>query len=172
MKKKTKNRHGGYGLQVLLAVLMMIVAGVTPAQAEDWYVEKTLWDKEYNVKFTAQKYHYLADFTNPYFWTSDFFNMDNWHTYWEFYIKAYFYSDAILDDANNRFVGEISVVTSDDVEHLVATWSHEKTVKYTRFLISWLTIHGVIYWWCSLQTLMIKPVWYVMHPALRLIRTV
>ncbi len=124
-----KNRHGGFGLQVLVAVLMLLVAGVTPAWAEDWYVEKTLWDKEYNVKFTAQKYHYLADFTNPYFWTSDFFNMDNWHTYWEFYIKAYFYSDAILDEANNRFVGEISVVTSDDVEHLVATWSHEKTDK-------------------------------------------
>ena len=87
-----KNRHGGYGLQVLIAVLMMLVAGVTPAQAEDWYVEETLWDKEYNVKFTAQKYHYLADFTNPVFWTSDYFNMDNWHTTWYFYIKAYYYS--------------------------------------------------------------------------------
>ena len=129
MRKKTKNRHGGFGLQVLVAVLMLLVAGVTPAQAEDWYVEKTLWDKEYNVKFTAQKYHYLADFTNPVFWTSDYFNMDNWHTTWYFYIKAYYYSDALLDDANNRFVGEISVVTSDDVEHLVATWSHEKTDK-------------------------------------------
>ena len=26
-----KNRHGGYGLQVLVAVLMLLVAGVTPA---------------------------------------------------------------------------------------------------------------------------------------------
>ena len=27
MRKKTKNRHGGYGLQVLLAVLMLLVGG-------------------------------------------------------------------------------------------------------------------------------------------------
>ncbi len=29
-----KNRHGGYGLQVLVAVLMLLVAGVTPAWAQ------------------------------------------------------------------------------------------------------------------------------------------
>ena len=33
MRKKTKNRHGGYELQVPLAVLMMLVARVTPMWA-------------------------------------------------------------------------------------------------------------------------------------------
>ena len=29
MRKKTKNRHRGYGLQVLVAVLMLLMGGVT-----------------------------------------------------------------------------------------------------------------------------------------------
>ena len=33
MRKKTKNKHGGLGLQVLVAVLMLLMAGVTPAWA-------------------------------------------------------------------------------------------------------------------------------------------
>ena len=33
MRNKTKNRHGAFGLQVLVAVLMLLVAGVTPAWA-------------------------------------------------------------------------------------------------------------------------------------------
>ena len=39
MRKKTKNRHGGYGLQVLVAVLMLLVAGVTPAWAQEYITD-------------------------------------------------------------------------------------------------------------------------------------
>ena len=33
MRKKTKNRHGGFGLQVLLLMLMLLVAGGSTAWA-------------------------------------------------------------------------------------------------------------------------------------------
>ena len=46
MRKKTKNRHGGYGLQVLLLMLLLLVGGGSPAWAWIYPVntEKTLND--------------------------------------------------------------------------------------------------------------------------------
>ena len=38
-----KNRHGGYGLHVLVAVLMLLMAGVTPAWAEEVHFT---WDTD------------------------------------------------------------------------------------------------------------------------------
>ena len=39
MKKKTKNRHGGYGLQVLLLMLVMLVGGTTNIQAQSYITD-------------------------------------------------------------------------------------------------------------------------------------
>ena len=39
MKKKTKNRHGGYGLQVLLLMLVMLVGGITNIQAQSYITD-------------------------------------------------------------------------------------------------------------------------------------
>ncbi len=39
MKKKTKNRHGGYGLQVLLLMLVMLVGGITNIQAQAYITD-------------------------------------------------------------------------------------------------------------------------------------
>ena len=39
MRKKTKNRHGGYGLQVLLLMLVMLVGGATNIQAQSYITE-------------------------------------------------------------------------------------------------------------------------------------
>lgn len=39
MRKKTKNRHGGLGLQVLLLMLMLLVGGVTPAWAQAYITD-------------------------------------------------------------------------------------------------------------------------------------
>jgi len=33
MRKKTKNRHGAFGLQVLMLMLVMLTAGVSPTWA-------------------------------------------------------------------------------------------------------------------------------------------
>ena len=76
MRKKTKNKHGGYGLQVLVAVLMLLVAGVTPARANTKYSwnetandegggsftckgETESWGFYYNI---ANYYKYLQDY--------------------------------------------------------------------------------------------------------------
>ena len=39
MRKKTKNRHGGYGLQVLLLMLVMLVGGTTNIQAQAYITD-------------------------------------------------------------------------------------------------------------------------------------
>ena len=39
MRKKTKNRHGGFGLQVLLLMLVMLVGGTTNIQAQSYITE-------------------------------------------------------------------------------------------------------------------------------------
>ena len=45
MRKKTKNWHGGYGLQVLLLMLLLLVGGGSPAWAYPVNTEKTLEDR-------------------------------------------------------------------------------------------------------------------------------
>ena len=39
MRKKTKNRHGGFGLQVLLLMLMLLVGGGSPAWAQEYITD-------------------------------------------------------------------------------------------------------------------------------------
>ena len=39
MRKKTKNRHGGFGLQVLLLMLVMLVGGGSTAWAQEYITE-------------------------------------------------------------------------------------------------------------------------------------
>ena len=39
MRKKTKNRHGGFGLQVLLLMLVMLVGGTTNIQAQSYITD-------------------------------------------------------------------------------------------------------------------------------------
>ena len=39
MRKKTKNRHGAYGLQVLLLMLVMLVGGTTNIQAQEYITD-------------------------------------------------------------------------------------------------------------------------------------
>ena len=39
MRKKTKNRHGGFGLQVLLLMLVMLVGGITNIQAQAYITD-------------------------------------------------------------------------------------------------------------------------------------
>ena len=39
MRKKTKNRHGGFGLQVLMLMLVMLVGGTTNIQAQAYITD-------------------------------------------------------------------------------------------------------------------------------------
>ena len=39
MRKKTKNRHGGFGLQVLLLMLLLLVTGTTNIQAQSYITD-------------------------------------------------------------------------------------------------------------------------------------
>ena len=39
MRKKTKNRHGGYGLQVLLLMLLLLVGGTTNIHAQSYITD-------------------------------------------------------------------------------------------------------------------------------------
>ncbi len=65
----------------------------------------------------------------PNYRTSSSFDLNRYISGWSIWLQAYFYSNAEEDDGDNELEGEISVVTSDDVKHLVAKWSHKKTDK-------------------------------------------
>ena len=136
-----KNRHGGYGLQVLVAVLMLLVAGVTPAWAYPVNTEKTLEDRGGGTcKFTGKsnlggnyrrvnnEIFGFTDFDNASFITSQRFNIDGHEFVWSFDVKMWFFEAKCWDYDNNKFKGEVYVVTSDDVKHLVATWFYDRSI--------------------------------------------
>ena len=146
-----KNRHGGYGLQVLLLMLVMLVGGGSPAWAY-WSAdtEKTLNDPGGGTcKFTGKSewgglYRPVGnsgfDFNGFYyasFITLHRFNMDEQEFVWTFDVKMWFFEAECWDYDNNKFKGEVYVVTSDDVKHLVATWF------YNRSISSWIQSNWV-----------------------------
>ena len=126
-----KNWHGGYGLQVLMLMLALLIGGSPQARAQSqWKVDKVYYENSGNIRYTAQKFHYLANIdVTPNYYTSSSFDLNRYISGWSIGLQAYFYSNAEEDDGGNELEGEISVVTSDDVKHLVAKWSHKKTDK-------------------------------------------
>ena len=135
-----KNRHGGYGLQVLLLMLLLLVGGGSPAWAY-WSANKetTLTDKGGGTcKFTGKSewgglYRPVNNsgfdfngFYNAEFRTTVNFNVDEQKFAWIFNFKMWFFEAKVWDYDNNRFRGEVYVVTSDDVKHLITTWYRDK----------------------------------------------
>jgi len=93
-------------------------------------VDKVYYENSGDIRYTAQKFHYLANIdVYPFFRTFSSFDLNRYVSGWSIELQAYFFSDAYEDDGDNELEGEISVVTSDDVKHLVAKWSHKKTDK-------------------------------------------
>ena len=143
MRKITKNRHGGFGLQVLLLMLVMLVGGGNPAWAWIYPVntEKTLNDPGGGTcKFTGKSewggfYKKINNggfgfygFDNAAFETKLNFKVDEQKFIWEFDIRMWFFEAKCWDYDNNKFRGEVYVVTSDDVKHLIGTWSWDYTI--------------------------------------------
>ena len=132
-----KNRHGGFGLQVLLLMLLLLVGGGSPAWAY-WPVntEKTLNDPGGGTcKFTGKSewgglYRQVNNggfgfygFDNAEFTTERHFNVDDNQFCWQFRTKMWFFEAEVWDYDHNKFKGEVHVVTSDNVKHLIATWT-------------------------------------------------
>ena len=143
MRKKTKNWHGGLGLQVLLLMLMLLVGGGSPAWPY-WSAdtEKTLNDPGGGTcKFTGKSewggFHRQVNnggfdfygFEYAEFITLNRFNIDEHELVWTFNIKMWFFEATYWDYDNNKFKGEVYVVTSDDVKHLVATWFYNRSIS-------------------------------------------
>ena len=139
-----KNRHGGYGLQVLLLMLMLLVGGGSPAWAHGPVnTETTLTDKGGGTcKFTGKSewggfYRQVNNggfgfygFDNAEFETDVNFIVDEQKFAWIFEFKMWFFEAECWDYDNNRFRGEVYVVTSDDVKHLITTWYRDKYLGY------------------------------------------
>ena len=151
MRKKTKNRHGGYGLHVLLAVLMMLVAGVTPAWAGDFDYTKN--DRYSGNTYGTYRCHGSSEYSDAAlspdfvdFWTEKKLDIANGQFYWLFEVKLHIGVHDIdklhvngstpwylsQQEENHTYEGEICVVTADNVKHLIATWKKERYErKYT-----------------------------------------
>ena len=131
-----KNRHGGFGLQVLLLMLLLLVGGGSPAWAY-WpaNTEKTLNDPGGGTcKFTGKSewggFHRQINNGGFDFYGFDYaefetklnFKVDEQKFAWIFAFRLWFFEAKCWDYDNNKFKGEAYVVTSDDVKHLIATW--------------------------------------------------
>ena len=139
MRQKTKNRHGGFGLQVLLLMLVMLVGGGSTAWAEQQSFDFTQTDAGGgNYRCHGRSDYFMVSGTGnnncAYFETKDKFNINNDQFYWGFHVKVnqdYFPGVHWGRNLNNQSIstflyeGEIYLVTSDGTKHLVETWKKD-----------------------------------------------
>ena len=137
MRKKTKNRHGGYGLQVLLLMLVMLVGGGSTAWAEQQSFDFTKTDAgggNYRCHGYSDYILVAGDYSYAYFETKDKFNINNDQFYWRFDVKVnqdYYSGRHWGRNLNNQSIstflyeGEIYLVTSDGTKHLVEKWKKD-----------------------------------------------
>ena len=130
MRKKTKNRHGGIGLQVLLLMLVMLVGGGSTAWANTKYSWNETANDEGGGSFTCKGeteswgfYYNIANYYK-YLKTTKHFSLDDDQFNWEFEIRVNFKhkTDTGHDIWWHEYDGKIYVVTADDVKHEIATW--------------------------------------------------
>ena len=156
-----KNRHGGYGLQVLVAVLMLLMAGVTPAWAEKVHFT---WDTDSIKDDGGGMYRFRGEGNdvidigerkwkpenNGYFKTQQHFDADKNQFWWNFEVRVDYFGDywnngAPVDIYGQKYTGVIYVVTADDVPHQIATWSkataENRSTPYTNTNEKWGTVH-------------------------------
>ena len=137
MRKKIKNRHGGYGLQVLLLMLVMLVGGGSTAWAEQQSFDFTKTDAgggNYRCHGRSDYFMVAGNYSYAYFETKDMFNINNDQFYWRFDVKVnqdYYPGKHWGRNLNNQSIstflyeGEIYLVTSDGTKHLVETWKKD-----------------------------------------------
>ncbi len=141
MRKKTKNRHGGYGLQVLLLMLLLIGGG-PQARAQEWHYQykwHSSWDKTSDDVSGVGKYKFKGycfagcSIGNKLWDPTDYGHLETIKSFdpgndqfgWEFKIRVnLFYGQwyTTFPDYGLRYSGEIYVVTKDNVSHLISTW--------------------------------------------------
>ena len=137
MRKKTKNWHGGYGLQVLLLMLALLIGGSPQARAEQQSFDFTKTDAgggNYRCHGYSDYILVAGDYSYAYFETKDKFNIDNGQFYWGFHVKVnqdYYSGRHWGRNLNNQSIstflyeGEIYLVTSDGTKHLVEKWKKD-----------------------------------------------
>ncbi|WP_294744155.1 LamG-like jellyroll fold domain-containing protein [uncultured Prevotella sp.] len=137
MRKKTKNRHGGLGLQVLLLMLALLIGGSPQARAEQQSFDFTKTDAgggNYRCHGYSDYILVAGDYSYAYFETKDKFNIDNGQFYWGFHVKVnqdYYSGRHWGRNLNNQSIstflyeGEIYLVTSDGTKHLVEKWKKD-----------------------------------------------
>ena len=137
MIKKTKNRHGGFGLQVLLLMLVMLVGGGSTAWAEQQSFDFTQTDAgggNYRCHGNSDYFLVAGNYSYAYFETKDKFNINNDQFYWGFHVKVnqdYYSGRHWGRNLNNQSIstflyeGEIYLVTSDGTKHLVEKWKKD-----------------------------------------------
>ena len=123
MRKKTKNRHGGFWPQVLLLMLMLLL-GESPAWAGSW--DKTNTDKGGGTYRFKGEYYHVDRFSNlSYFETTQRFDLDKDQFYWDFALRADFLYLMSGLQCRSGIDGEILLVTSDNKSHTIATWKKD-----------------------------------------------
>ena len=119
---------------VLMLMLALLIGGSPQARA--WEISKTLSDYgggEFRYTAYSTVFAYKDHPTWPWLRTYKMFDINNEQFYCDFEILAqYSYSDDKYDmsrQENFLYVGEIFLVTSDDIKHLVKTWKKDYLQK-------------------------------------------
>ena len=144
------------GLQVLVAVLMLLMAGVTPAWARDKHFT---WDTDSIKDDGGGMYRFRGEANDEetewkpenhgYFKTLQHFDADKNQFWWNFEVQVDYFGDyapgSNTETYKQKHNGVIYVVTADDVPHQIATWSkaqYEATyTPYTNTNEKWGTVH-------------------------------
>jgi len=127
MRKKTKNRHGAFGLQVLLLMLVMLV-GASSAWALDIEWDKNITDDgggEVRYKGTTSNFNLDQWWNGGSFKTNKAFDAVNDQFYWDFEMNVYFSSGRYIfpsEIMERGLYGNVYVVTADDQSHQIAHW--------------------------------------------------
>ena len=134
---QSKNRHGGYGLQVLLLMLALLIGGSPQASAEQQSFDFTQTDAgggNYRCHGESDYILVAGNYSYAYFETKDKFNINNDQFYWGFHVKVnqdYYSGRHWGRNLNNQSIstflyeGEIYLVTSDGTKHLVEKWKKD-----------------------------------------------
>ena len=123
--------RGASGLQVVILVLMMLTAGISPAWAGG------SWDKT-NTDKGGGTYRFKGEWdthdpsNDAYFETAKHFDLEKDQFYWDFAMRVDF---RYLQSGRLETVaidGYIYLVTSDNVSHQIAYWKKNiQQVKYS-----------------------------------------
>ena len=127
MRKKTKNRHGAFGLQVLLLMLVMLTEA-SSAWALDIEWDKNITDDgggEVRYKGTTSNFNLDQWWNGGSFKTNKAFDAVNDQFYWDFEMNVYFSSGRYIfpsEIMERGLYGDVYVVTADDQSHQIAHW--------------------------------------------------